>query len=207
MRSLLASFCLALLVGGCALTARQDLQGVGTGAYAVELPHTSVVWRVKHLGLSLYTARFTRIEAALDFDPARPEASRLRAIIDPLSVRTDHPTNEGWDLQVGRDILKGGQFPQIIFESTAIERTGEFTGRITGDLTLAGVTKPVTLEATFNGALKASPLYGGRDAVGFSARTTLKRSDFGVNRYAAFVGDDVEVIIETEFTRTGPSAS
>jgi polyisoprenoid-binding protein YceI len=206
MRLLAAALCLALAVSGCALTARQDLQTAGAGAYQLELPHASVIWRVKHLGLSHYTARFTRIEASLDFDPARPEASRVKAIIDPLSVRAEHPTDANWDRQIGGDILKGTQFPQIIFESTSIERTGEFTGRITGNLTFAGVTKPVVLDATFNGALNASPLYRGRDAVGFSARTTFKRSDFGVSRYAAFVGDEVEVIIEAEFTRTGNTA-
>ena len=83
----------------------------------------------------------------------------------------------------------------------AINVTGPFTGKVTGNLAFMGVTKPVTLDVTYNGGMDSAALYAGRPAVGFSARATLKRSDFGSTRYAAFVGDEVEIIIEAEFTR------
>jgi len=98
-------------------------------------------------------------------------------------------------------MMKGADFPQIIFTSTAIETTSPSTGKVTGDLTLAGVTRPVTLDVTYNGAMASAALYAGRPAVGFSARGTLNRSAFGLTRYADFVGDTVEIIIEAEFTR------
>jgi polyisoprenoid-binding protein YceI len=201
---LAASLLAAPVLGSCAITATQSaaaLQDAGAGAYALEKPHASLIWRVKHMGLSNYTARFADFDATLDFDPANVEASTVKATINPMSVKTDHPTDAGWDQRIGADLFKGEQFPQIVFQSTSVRKTGEFTGALTGDLTFLGVTKPVTLDVTFNGAAKAAALYQGRDAVGFSARGVLKRSDFGSTRYAAFVGDEVEIIIEAEFTR------
>lgn len=191
-----------ILLASCLGPARQDLTSVGAGDYALEAAHASVTWRVKHLGLSWYTARFTQVEAALDFDPANPAASRVRAVINPLSVRADHPTNTDWDRQLGADILEGDRHPRIVFQSTSIESTGPYTGKVTGDLAFLGVTRPVTLDVVFNGALTGSLFYRGRDAVGFSARTTLSRSDFGLARYASQVGDDVEIIIEAEFVKS-----
>jgi len=208
MRRLLSALLVfaAIPLGSCAITATQStaaIQNAGAGAYALEKPHASLIWRVKHMGLSNYTARFADFDATLDFDPANVEASTLKAVINPMSVRTDHPTDAGWDERIGRDLFKGEQFPQIVFQSTSIRKTGEFTGAVTGDLSFMGVTKPVTLDVTFNGAANAAALYQGRDAIGFSARGVLKRSEFGSTRYAAFVGDEVEIIIEAEFTRKG----
>lgn len=208
MRFLVPALCLAATapLAGCAITATQSvaaIQTAGAGAYALEKPHASLTWRVKHMGLSNYTARFADFDATLDFDPGNVEASKVKAVINPLSVKTDHPTDAEWDTRIGRDLFRAEQFPQIVFESTSVRKTGEFTGVLTGNLSFLGVTKPVTLGVTFNGAAKAAALYQGRDAVGFSARGSLKRSDFGSTRYAAFVGDEVEIIIEAEFTRKG----
>ena len=191
-------------LSACALTATQTpqvLQSLPAGAYQLEKPHGSLTFRVKHLGLSHYTARFADFDATLDFDPKAPAASHVKAIINPLSVRTDNAADPGWDKRLGQDMMKGADFPQIVFESTIIETTGPFTGKVTGALTLAGVTKPVTLDVTYNGGMASAALYAGRPAVGFSARGMLKRSAFGLTRYSEFVGDDVEIVIEAEFTR------
>lgn len=199
---------LALLIpfalSACAFTATQTpqaLQSLPAGAYQLEKPHGSLTFRVKHLGLSYYTARFADFDATLDFDPKAPAASHVKAIINPLSVRTDNAADPGWDKRIGADLLKGADFPQIVFTSTSIETTGPFTGKVTGDLTLAGVTRSVTLDVTYNGSMASAALYAGRPAVGFSARGILARSAFGLTRYAEFVGDEVEFIIEAEFTR------
>ena len=205
MRVFALFICLAALaLSACALTATQTpqaLQSLPAGAYQLEKPHGSLTFRVKHLGLSHYTARFADFDATLDFDPASPAASRVKAIINPLSVRTDNATDPGWDKRIGQDMMKGAEVPQIVFTSTAVETTGPSTGKVTGDLTLAGVTKPVTLDVTYNGAMASAALYTGRPAVGFSARGAFNRSEFGLTRYADFVGDEVEFIIEAEFTR------
>ncbi|MEQ1608345.1 MAG: YceI family protein [Hyphomonadaceae bacterium] len=200
----LALFLLPIALSACALTATQTPQALQTlpaGAYQLEKAHGSLIFRVKHLGLSYYTARFTDFDATLDFDLKAPAASHVKAIINPLSVRTDNPTDPGWDKRISDELLKGLQFPQIVFDSTQIETTGPVTGKVTGALTFMGVTKPVTLEVTYNGGMNSAVLYAGRPAIGFSARGTLSRSDFGSPRYNAFVGDEVEVVIEVEFTK------
>ena len=197
---------LVLMVSACAFTATQSvqqLQSLPAGQWQLEKPHGSVLFRVKHLGLSWYTARFTDFDATLDFDPKNPAASHVKAIINPLSVHAEHPTDKDWDRRIGEDLLEGKQFPQIVFDSTKVETTGEFTGKVTGNLTMAGVTEPVTLDVTYNGGMDSAALYAGRPAVGFSARGTLDRSEFGLTRYASIIGSEVEVVIEIEFTRRG----
>lgn len=177
------------------------------GVYTMDLDHTSVVFRVPHMGLSHYTARFTKAEGQLTFDPANPAAQSVTATIDAGSLATAYPgaAKLDFDAQIEKEFLDTAKYPQITFKSTKVEPTGE-TARVTGDLTLHGVTRPVVLEVTYNGGYKG----GGMDPnprIGFSARGTFKRSDFGIAfgipaPGSAFgVGDDVEVIIETEFTR------
>jgi polyisoprenoid-binding protein YceI len=95
------------------------------------------------------------------------------------------------------DFFDVAAFPQITFESTAVERTGPGMGKITGDLTIKGRTHPVTLDAKLNRA--AYDERGGVHKIGFSATTRLKRADFDVDLYAPFVSDEVDVIIEAEF--------
>jgi polyisoprenoid-binding protein YceI len=202
MRSLVLACTLAL--SACSITGTQSvqaLQSLPSGAYQLQKDHGSIIVRVKHMGLSSYTMRFTDFDATLDFDPKNPAASHVKAIVNPLSVRAEHPTDAGWDKRIGEDLLEGTEFPQVVFDSKSIEVTGDFTGKVTGDLTLMGVTEPVTLDVAYNGAAPAAALYGGRDAVGFSARTSFSRSGYGLTRYGSIVGDEVEVIIEVEFTR------
>lgn len=200
----LALLLLPVVLSACALTAQQTPQSrtsLPTGAYQMEKPHASLLARVKHMGLSYYTVRLTDFDATLDFDPAKPAASKVHAIINPLAVQADHPTDTGWDSKIGTDFLKGTQFPQIIFDSTKVEPTGQFSGTVTGNLSFRGVTKPVALTVTYNGGLESAVLYGGRPAVGFSARGAFKRSDFGFTDYLSAVADDVEIVIEAEFTK------
>ena len=180
------------------------------GEYALDPAHTSVVFRVSHLGFSMYTARFEKAAGKLVFDPARPEAQSVTATIAADSVDTDYPEPEklDFDTLVETQFLGARQFPQITFRSTKVEPTGPRAARVTGDLTLGGVTRPVTLEATFNGGYPANAMDGAR--IGFSAKGRFKRSDFGLIYGLPTpgtnmgVGDEVEVIIETEFTRGAP---
>lgn len=193
-----------LALCACGLTATQtpqQLQSLPAGAYQMEKPHASLLFRIKHMGLSYYTGRMTDFDATLDFDPKNPTASHVKAIINPLSVQADHPTDKDWDRRIGEDFFEGKDFPQIVFESTKVETTGEFTGKVTGNLTFMGETHPVTLDVTYNGGIDNAPLYQMRSAVGFSARGKFDRTDFGLTRYSSIVSDEVEVIIEIEFTK------
>lgn len=168
-----------------------------SGNYVLDPAHASVVWSLSHAGLSQYTARFDDISGALSFDPANPSASRVDIRIDPASVSTGDPE---FDETVGKGgkYFDAGAFPEIRFVSTNINVLSESTGTITGDLTFRGVTKPVTLNTTYNGAGKSFGHSG--KTLGFSATGMIKRSDFGLSYLSNFgIGDDVSLVIEAEF--------
>lgn len=196
-------FSALLLAVACSTQGVQSFAKAGSGNYELEKTHASLVWKVSHNGLSNYTARFTDFDATLDFNPNDPTESKVTATINPLSVETDHPTNDSWDttLGTGRNWLNGEVFPDIVFESTSVLKTGEFTGIINGNLTLLGISKPVAFKAKYNGTGNA-PWFGTRDIIGFSAEGTLKRSDFGMTHLLPNIGDEVTFIIEAEFVET-----
>jgi polyisoprenoid-binding protein YceI len=174
------------------------------GAYTLDKAHASLVIRVNHIGYSNFTARFVGWDATLNLDPAAPENSSINVTIDPRSIESDNPPAGFIDI-MRNDFLNSGEFPQITFRSTRVERTGPNTARITGDLTLLGVSKPVTLEARFNGGYAGMPGLDPQGRVGFSAHGTFNRSDFGMSYGVPAPGttmgvsDAVEIIIETEF--------
>jgi len=178
---------------------------VPKGDYTVDKAHTSVLFRVNHLGFSFYTGRFTRVDAQLQFDPASIPASRVEVAIDPRSIDADNPPSGFMETLAGKDWLDAEHFPQMTFRSRSIEATGAKTFRIRGDLTLHGVTKPLTLEARYNGGYAGHP-FDPHARIGFSAHGALKRSDFGVSfgipapGTTMGVGDEVDVLIETELS-------
>ena len=186
------------------------------GEYIIDLSHTSVTFKVDHLGVSKYTARFKRVEGKLNLDPAAPGKANVEAVIDATSLETDYPTPAEHDFNAkltGEGWLDAKTHPTITFKSTGIELTGAKTANVTGDLTMRGVTKPVTLAVTFNGGIPSIPMDSNKARIGFSATGTLKRSDFGVSYgippagSSMGVGDEVQVIIETEFTAPGKTAA
>jgi len=183
--------------------------------YKIDPTHTSIIWRVKHLGISNYTARFKTFDATLVFNPADLAANSVEVTIDPLSVETDFQGDykashadspyATWneDLAKNPSWFNAGAHPQITFKSTSATQSSPTSGTVTGDLTFLGVTKPVTLDVTYNGMVQL-PWTPEQDRIGFSAKTTLKRSDFGMNSNLEFIGDEVEIIIETEFLEALP---
>ena len=179
------------------------------GGYVIERAHTSLNFRVSHMGFSNFTARFTKLNGQLTFDPANPAAMSVTASIDPRSIQTNYP-DRTYDFDAdlsGKTFLDAAKFPLMTFKSTKVETTGANTARVTGDLTLHGVTAPVVLHVRFNGGYAAMPMDPAGARIGFSAHGTLKRSAFGVSMGVPAagsnmgVGDDVEVLIETEFTK------
>jgi len=207
------AFALALLVAAAPLVAAplvaapafaaepaasKDLTAVPAGTYQLDPTHTSVVWRVSHLGLSNYTARFDKITGSLKVDPKAPEASFIAVTIDPNSVSTGLPA---FDKKIATDYFKAETAPKIEFQSGKVQTTGADTAFVTGNLTLAGVTKPVTLDVKWNGGgfNRFAQAYG----LGFSATGKFKRSDFGVTQVAGAVGDEVELLIQAEFVNKG----
>ena len=178
---------------------------VPAGAYTIDKAHTSLIFRVSHLGFSNYTGRFGKVDAKLHFDPANPAVSSITVNIDPRSIVSDNAPPGFLDTLRGAEWLNTAKFPDMTYRSTKVTRTGDKKLRIEGNLALHGVTRPVMLDATINGGYAGHPM-DPHARIGFSAHGTFKRSDFGI----AFgipapgttmgVSDDVEVIIETEFS-------
>jgi polyisoprenoid-binding protein YceI len=179
------------------------------GLYKMDRGHTSVNFGVSHMGFSNYTARFTKVDGQLNFDPANPAAMSVTATIDPASIQTNYPDKDyDFDADLrGKNFFDTARFPQLTFKSTRVEPTGANTARVTGDLSLHGVTAPVVLDVTFNGGYAAMPMDPAGARIGFSAHGALKRSAFGMGMGVPEpgsnmgVGDEVEIMIETEFTK------
>jgi polyisoprenoid-binding protein YceI len=165
------------------------------GVYEVEPTHTSLTFRLSHWGLSQYTARFDRISGTIDFNPASPTASTADITVDPASISTGLPN---FNTKLANDVFKADSGGTVRFVSTGLTATSPTTGVMTGNLTMAGQTGPVSLAVQFNGG-QPNPFAAGRQSIGFSARGTLKRSQWGITSWLPNVGDDVEVIIEAEF--------
>jgi len=198
-RPLAVALAIALLSAPAALAAPStDPADMPAGTYAVDKGHASLIARVKHMGLSAYTVRFTGFDATYSYDPKAPAASKVEATIQAASLDTG---TEKFDADFAEKFLDAQANPTITFASTAIVPGEGNTGTMTGDLTFRGVTRPVTLDVTFAGYAAG---IGGRRS-GFSARGTIKRSDFGstflLNPPLAMVGDEVELILEVEFVK------
>lgn len=178
------------------------------GEYKLDPSHADLSFRVNHIGISMYTARFTAFDATLNFDPANIEAMSVSATIDAGSLALPSPPAGFTEEMLGAHWFDAARFPQMSFRSTSVESTGANTARVTGDFTLHGVTKPVALDTRFIGGY-AGHAMDPNGRIGFSARGAFKRSDFGMALGVPApgstmgVGDEVEVAIEAEFT--GPA--
>lgn len=167
------------------------------GHYILDKSHGSLIARVSHMGFSHYTLRFNRMDAAFDYEPKTPAASRIAVSVEAASIDTGNAefsrqlAGEGW--------FDAGRRPTIAFVSREVDLGDGRRGKVTGDLTLRGVTRPVVLDVTFNGV--GSGLIPGTLRTGFSATAVVKRSEYGMTQYAAWVGDEVTLQIEAEFTR------
>lgn len=165
--------------------------------YSFDPAHTQILFSVSHLGFSHSHGRFNTFDGSFNFDEKTPETSSVTVAIDTDSV--DMGSKE-WDDAVKADaLLNAKKFPKMTFKSTSVTKTDEKTGTVTGDLTLLGVTKPVTLNVTFNKS--GNHPYTKNHLAGFSASATLKRSEFGMAKYLPDVGDEVTITIEVEGIR------
>lgn len=199
MRQFLFAFymSLAFLLGACAAAPVTIASEAPSGNYKLDPTHASVIWSLSHAGLSNYSARFDDISGILNFEASAPENSRVDIRIDPQSVSTGLEKFDE-ELASSANFFDAKSYPEIRFVSNSITVTGETTGLITGNLTLKGVTRPVTLETVFNGAGKSFGNPG--KTLGFSAIARFKRSDFNMGHLVAFgIGDEVTLKIETEF--------
>lgn len=167
---------------------------VAAGTYAVDPNHTQVTWQVNHMGFSMLEGQFGASGGSLIIDPAKPAAAKVDVTFatDQLSV-----TAPAFATHLkSKDFFDVAAHPTARFVSTKIVATGN-TATITGNLTLKGVTKPVTLQATFVGA-GANPM-NKKVNVGFRATASIKRSDFGLGMAVPVVSDKVDLTINAAF--------
>lgn len=178
-------------------TVGTDEARVPVGSYALDAHHWSITFDVDHLKYSRFTMRFDRAQATLDWKRGGMEASTVDVSIDASSVDTNVPLLD--KLVKGPDMFDAADHPAIRFVSTRFVRTGNAEGRLEGNLTIRGATRPVALDVKFNG-YGIDPLTK-EDTLGFSAHGRFGRSQFGLGTWYPAVGDDVRVRIEAEFAR------
>lgn len=174
-----------------------DPKNAPPGAYQIETHHTQIIFAIPHLGITDYYGRFEKYSGTLNFNPGAPEKSSVDVSVDTSSANV--MSSEVVGQLVGPSVFDSAKFPTATFKSTSVVRSGPNTGKMTGDLTIHGVTKSVTFDVTYNGGLHA-PIGNAYD-LGFHATATIRRSDFGLDKmiWASFVGDEVKLTIEAMF--------
>lgn len=170
---------------------------VQAGTYGVEPTHTRVMFAVSHMGFSTWFGDFTKTAGSLTLDPKNPAADSLDVTVQTASIAT---TNSKLDDEL-RDPtwFDAAKFPTIRFRSTRVTPTGPGRADVAGDFTLHGVTRPMVLHATFNGA--GANVMSKAYTVGFEGAGVIKRSDFGVTKYVPLVGDEVRITISGAFEK------
>ncbi|NUF38178.1 YceI family protein [Acinetobacter lactucae] len=164
--------------------------------YKIDPTHTATVFSWNHFGFSTPSANFTDIQGVIKVDNAKPANSSVNVTIPLSSVNTNVPAldkefqEEAW--------FNAAKYPNITFKSTKVETKDKKHFKITGELTVKGVTKPVVLDAVLN--KQGEHPMAKVPAIGFNATTSFKRSDFGLGNYVPNVGDKITVNITTEAT-------
>ncbi|TVR99770.1 MAG: polyisoprenoid-binding protein [Rhodospirillales bacterium] len=186
-----------LITAVAAASALMAATGALAENYVFDKAHTRILFFVNHLGFSEMPGRFHEFDGGFTFDPDNPEASTLEVTIQTASVDMDH---DGLNEHLRTDdFFDVANHPTMTFRSTDVEVTGENTGRITGDLTLLGVTRPVVMDVTFN---KAGPHPVNDNFIaGFSGTASLSRSDFGMTYLVPAIGDTVDIRLSVEGIR------
>jgi polyisoprenoid-binding protein YceI len=164
------------------------------GSWQIDPNHSSAQFSVRHLGISTVRGDFTKVSGSAKFDPADPSKTSLEATIDANSVDTRIQMRDN-DIR-SPNFLDVQKFPTITFRSKQVKAAGEGKLQITGDLTIHGVTKEVTLDVDGPTAPVKDPR--GTRHIGASASTKINRKDFGVNGAPAMAGDDISITIDAE---------
>lgn len=187
---------------------------VTSGEYTLDPHHTTVTVRARHFGLAYYTLRFNTVSGALNFNAEDPTQSSVSADVQVTSLDTPYTGERDFDAELqNSDWLDAATAPIASFRSTSVESTGPNTARITGDLTLRGQTHPATFDVTYRGSNARHP-FAAVSMIGFSGRAVISRRQYGLNALQPSapgasdgVSDEVEILIEAEFTRPIESAN
>lgn len=162
--------------------------------YSFDKSHANLSFSYNHLGFSTTEGRFGEWDGKLVIDQENPSNSSIQFVIDVASLDTFFPDRDKHFLSA--DFFDVGKFPKATFKSTKVEKVGDNTLKVTGDLTIKDITKPVTLDVDVT-ALGEHPM-AKKPAAGFAVTATVKRSDYGMDMYVPYVGDDVTVTFHGE---------
>ncbi|WP_380784739.1 YceI family protein [Sphingomonas sp. R86521] len=185
------------LAGPLAAQVTHSASDVQAGTYRTDPNHTLVAFDVNHFGFSEFFGVFPRATGTLELDPKAIAKTKLDISLPVEGVST---TNSKLDEELrSADWFDVAKYPTIRFVSTTVTRTGVASARIAGTVTMHGVTKPLVLDATFGGA-GVNPLSKAY-TVGFKATGHVRRTDFGVSKYAPLVGDEVTITIAGAFEK------
>jgi polyisoprenoid-binding protein YceI len=163
------------------------------GQYKVDPAHASVEFRVSHMGFSTFTTRFARFESILSFDPKDIPASKVTTTIDVSSIELNSWPQQCADILKGPQLLNTEKFPNIEFKSERIKMIGPKSMEIHGILTVLGISRPIVLNATFNGGYAGMANMDPNARIGFSAHGTVKRSEFGMSFGIPAAGTNIGV--------------
>jgi polyisoprenoid-binding protein YceI len=174
------------------------LAGVQAADYKIDADHSAVSFKIRHL-IGKVNGRFDKFEGMITYDAANPKAWKAKAVIDAASINTNTPKRD--DHLRSDDFFDVKVYPTLVFASKKVTDVKGSTAKLVGDLTLHGVTKPVTLDMEVLGVGKDP---WGNTRASFTASTKINRKDFGLNWNEAIetggvlVGDEVEITLETE---------
>ena len=173
-----------------------NVSAVTGGTYIVDPNHTQVLFAFDHMGFTNNLGLFAGPSGSMKLDPAKPEAASVDIVFQVDGVSTGVPKfNEHL---LSADFFEAATYPTATFKSTSVKVDGT-EAEITGDLTIKGITKEVTLDARFTGA-GGNPI-SKKETVGFSADAIIRRSDFGLDKYVPLVGDAIELKITVAFEK------
>lgn len=174
-----------------------DFSTLPAGTYTDENGHAYIQFSYDHQGYSRPVLRWSEFDATVNFDPENPENSTLNVMIPAASIDSMVPAFDGH--LKSADFFDVETYPTITFVSTSLDINPDGTGTITGDLTVKDITRPITFEGKINKVGKN--FRSGVDMFGISGTGMMKRSDFGVGKYAPNVGDEVQLVMEVEFQK------
>ena len=167
--------------------------------WQLDPPHSSAQFSVRHLGVSTIRGAFTKLSGTVHYDAANPGKASIQATIDSTSVDTRVETR---DNQVRSPrLLDVQKYPTITFQSKKVEAAGEGKLKVTGDLTIHGITKEVVLDVDEPSPAIKDPMGKDRLRMGASATTKINRNDFGVSGFAGIIGDDITITLDVEMIK------
>ncbi len=201
IKELLLALAISFVLTGCVQIVRPNyvtsVTQLRAGQYTLDPDHAYLTFRIGHLGLSTIVGRFNGLNASLDFDPKKMIDMQLDGIIDMQSIDLNNSDLE--ERLRGAAWFNTSQFPAASFSTRDVSQSGQNQFQIIGELDLRGIKRPVTLDAVFHGG--ADNILTGKYTIGFSATAQIKRSEFGMDAFAALVSDDISIEIHAEFQR------